>query len=929
MDADDELAELFGAKRGRGRGGGGPGGIGAGGVPGLPSQGTLGGSASSRRSSAPGAPPPVPPVSPVIAALTAKAKQVLASASHAGATSSGAVRFDLGERARDAAGPGARRATISGMGGGGGGRDSGSAVSGASARAGLPFARSRAVASRSPPPDADDLDRDRGSAPASYRPSSGAPAPKPILKHAGRASGAAPPAHRVDPTTQPANEITLKVLLVGDDGVGKTCLMRRYAQLPHVRAYTRTMGVGLLVVPLGAVGPAGQAVNVHFWDVPHAELRGRASHLDVMLEDADGVILMFDATRASTLAAIDQWRDVLATRRSADSLPLFLAGNKADAARRLLSRAMEYHDGASSDSTTSDSETDSEDDIADEQAAAAAAAAAAAVAVNAAAGTPSGDGVRGSGRGAATGDRAAAVRTVPAHPFAHLRYPCGLTSSDMRDYAAACGYQGWSWTNCTSGMSVRDVVNALIEDMLDRVPEDALTDSDGGAGAFGDARHHGGGGSVGGGSGDSIDRSEAAKGERRGITFSEDTIDSPSDDAEVLVKASHGRSGSVTIADAGSSDDSDSSSDYFTSLDGATKLDGRATSSPMKARDGLSPRRAHARTSSGGSDDIRSDGSGGRGRSGRHSRQTGDAAVPLASPLPVVVPLVDESSSDMGVHPESYRPHPPFPPPFVPTAGPGVVTTTARPAWIYTRSGMADPGDTRPGLDTSSRGGDEVEPVDMSALGDAARVLGELSASLDAQVRDSLDGVAAAVSADGSSGSHAAAAASAAAGAAGVSGAEAAAAAKDRADRVHSLATELGRKSAAQHGAVMADLGVIKAQAAAVDAADSGEREYSSLSADEASKGRQWRARCELLRRRLIVAYDAWDKILRNLVSKHACARECVATMIQSEPRLLLRSLDKVVTFDSRCRRFDSHSCCFCWQWLTLTTYRPVRLSFA
>lgn len=71
-------------------------------------------------------------------------------------------------------------------------------------------------------------------------------------------------------------------------------------------------------------------IYLHLWDVPHLELQGRPSHLDILLHQTDAVVLVFDSSRASTLVAVDQWRNLLASRVNYRRVPLLLLAHKSD-----------------------------------------------------------------------------------------------------------------------------------------------------------------------------------------------------------------------------------------------------------------------------------------------------------------------------------------------------------------------------------------------------------------------------------------------------------------------------------------------------------------------------------------------------------------------------------------------------------------------
>lgn len=78
--------------------------------------------------------------------------------------------------------------------------------------------------------------------------------------------------------------VRLKILSLGDKGVGKSCLIKRYCEGKFVSRYITTIGVDYGVKP---VKVNGTPVKVNFWD-----LSGDPEFLEVRNEfysDAQGV----------------------------------------------------------------------------------------------------------------------------------------------------------------------------------------------------------------------------------------------------------------------------------------------------------------------------------------------------------------------------------------------------------------------------------------------------------------------------------------------------------------------------------------------------------------------------------------------------------------------------------------------------------------
>uniref|UniRef100_A0A7R9SVU2 Uncharacterized protein n=1 Tax=Polyblepharides amylifera TaxID=1486889 RepID=A0A7R9SVU2_9CHLO len=125
--------------------------------------------------------------------------------------------------------------------------------------------------------------------------------------------------------------IRIKVISMGDAGVGKSCLIKRYCEEKFVQKYIGTIGVdyGVKCVRLGGVD-----VRVNLWD-----LAGGNEYFEVRNEfykDAQGCMLVYDVNNRASFAALDAWIDESA-KYGAGSAVVVVAGNKTDVGRRAVS----------------------------------------------------------------------------------------------------------------------------------------------------------------------------------------------------------------------------------------------------------------------------------------------------------------------------------------------------------------------------------------------------------------------------------------------------------------------------------------------------------------------------------------------------------------------------------------------------------------
>lgn len=120
----------------------------------------------------------------------------------------------------------------------------------------------------------------------------------------------------------PATKKTLKIVILGDSGVGKTCLLNRYSSEKFTGQYKATIGADfvtkqiVLESPPFALGAAAaaptttlsrQVVTLQLWDTAGQE---RFQSLGVgFYRGADGAILCYDTTDPHSLDHLEYWKN--------------------------------------------------------------------------------------------------------------------------------------------------------------------------------------------------------------------------------------------------------------------------------------------------------------------------------------------------------------------------------------------------------------------------------------------------------------------------------------------------------------------------------------------------------------------------------------------------------------------------------------------
>ena len=125
-------------------------------------------------------------------------------------------------------------------------------------------------------------------------------------------------------------KVLLKVIILGDSGVGKTSLMNQYKYKRFSQQYKATIGADFLTkeVPID-----DRLVTLQIWDTAGQE---RFQSLGVAFyRGADACVLVYDITENKSFTNLESWRDeflIHASPRMTDSFPFVVLGNKADLA---------------------------------------------------------------------------------------------------------------------------------------------------------------------------------------------------------------------------------------------------------------------------------------------------------------------------------------------------------------------------------------------------------------------------------------------------------------------------------------------------------------------------------------------------------------------------------------------------------------------
>jgi small GTP-binding protein len=117
----------------------------------------------------------------------------------------------------------------------------------------------------------------------------------------------------------------IKLFLLGNSGVGKTCLVQKYVnnifQADHIST------IGMESFSKETILPNGEKVLIDFIDTAGQERYKSISYN--LVRNAEGIILMYDITNIKTFESIIEWVDSIRKIKPND-FPILLVGNKCD-----------------------------------------------------------------------------------------------------------------------------------------------------------------------------------------------------------------------------------------------------------------------------------------------------------------------------------------------------------------------------------------------------------------------------------------------------------------------------------------------------------------------------------------------------------------------------------------------------------------------
>lgn len=121
-----------------------------------------------------------------------------------------------------------------------------------------------------------------------------------------------------------AYDVLIKLLMIGDSGVGKSCLLLRFSDDSFTPTFITTIGIDFKIKTIDL---NGKRVKLQIWDTAGQE-RFRTI-TTAYYRGANGILMVYDVTDENSFLNIRNWMKSI-DQHAADSVKRILIGNKCD-----------------------------------------------------------------------------------------------------------------------------------------------------------------------------------------------------------------------------------------------------------------------------------------------------------------------------------------------------------------------------------------------------------------------------------------------------------------------------------------------------------------------------------------------------------------------------------------------------------------------
>ena len=135
--------------------------------------------------------------------------------------------------------------------------------------------------------------------------------------------------------------IEAKIILLGDSGVGKSSIAKRYCNNVFHEAHDVTIGAAYFQQSVCL--PSEKQLKMHIWDTGGSE-RFRTM-VSLYYRDAAAAIICYDVTDENSFDSVSYWIKEMQKNSNKDKFVIVLAANKIDAVKELKPRKVPLETG--------------------------------------------------------------------------------------------------------------------------------------------------------------------------------------------------------------------------------------------------------------------------------------------------------------------------------------------------------------------------------------------------------------------------------------------------------------------------------------------------------------------------------------------------------------------------------------------------------
>ncbi|CAL8075497.1 unnamed protein product [Orchesella dallaii] len=145
-----------------------------------------------------------------------------------------------------------------------------------------------------------------------------------VSAHGAGSSGSSQLKDRITSSPNPSADISYNIILIGETGVGKTCLLHRF----HDNVYYTPPSTVAVDLFFRTVQIGNSSVQLRIWDTAGQE-RFR-SITPAFIREAHGILFVYDITSSKTFEKVPYWAEFVSQHGPENSVRV-LVGNKCDA----------------------------------------------------------------------------------------------------------------------------------------------------------------------------------------------------------------------------------------------------------------------------------------------------------------------------------------------------------------------------------------------------------------------------------------------------------------------------------------------------------------------------------------------------------------------------------------------------------------------